>query len=340
MTERRLTDVVRDFLQTCQGREVSLRYVRDELKIDPSSPAWNGLRVLMTRLITEKIVKPSGRNDGIYKVLTPIKAITHLDNTSEEPIPFRFPRNHGEDETEFGLEKNIEIFPGDMLLVTGRSNYGKTAIALSMMGENLSLFKKPPILMGSEYTAADGKISPKFKRRIKKMAWASFINEDRSLNFTLLPVGFDYEDYIEPDCMNVIDWISLSGDYFLIDSIMKAIKDRVGHGIAVAVIQKNKDMEFGEGGERTVRYADAVFNIDSFGEKESLLTIGKVKSSNGKATGRTFAFSVVDFGANLSNIREVEKCKVCWGKGYVRSGQNNVQCQGCHGQKYLTRYDG
>ena len=118
---------------------------------------------------------------------------------------------------------------------------------------------------------------------------------------------------------------------------MKAIKDRVGRGVAVPVLQKNKDAEFGEGGERTERYADVVLKIDAFGKDESLLTIGRVKAAKGRATGRTFAFQVVDYGANLLNIREMEKCRTCWGKGYVRSGQNNVRCSSCGGLKYVEK---
>ncbi|MBA7710831.1 hypothetical protein ES703_119778 [subsurface metagenome] len=252
---------------------------------------------------------------------------------SEEPLDFRFPRCY-EDGSEFGIEDFVEVFAGDLILIAGRSNFGKTAIALSIMGENLGLM--PSVLMGSEYTASDGKISPKFRRRMRRMNWVEWMNGDKP-RFQLLPVGSDYEDYIEPDQLNVIDWISLPGEYYLIDRVMKAIKDRVGNGIVVMVLQKNKDNEWGEGGERTERYADVYMKIDNFGERESLLTIGKVKAPKGKATGRTFAFDIVDYGANFHNIREVVKCHKCWGKGYIRSGQNNTRCPECMGKKYLDK---
>jgi len=150
-------------------------------------------------------------------------------------------------------------------------------------------------------------------------------------------VGADYEDYIEPDHLNVVDWISLPGEYYLIDRVMKSIKDKVGNGVGVVVIQMNKDAEFGEGGERSERYADVVLKITSFSERESLLTIGKVKAPKGKATGRMWAFDIVDYGANLHNIREVVKCPKCWGKGYIRSGQNNIRCDNCSGKKYIDK---
>jgi len=334
----RLTDRLVEYLETAQGRDVHLRDIRAFLKIEPGSKDDANLRVQMSNtMVSKKVVKPSGRNDGVYKVLTPIKAITTMDDIGEEPIPFCFPRNYGEDESSFGIEDLVEVFAGDMVLITGRSNYGKTAMALNLMGENLHLFPLPPVLMGSEYTASDGKMSPKFKRRIKRMAWANLVNLDGTLNFKLLPIGSDYEDYVEPNCINVVDWISLPGEYYLIDRVMKAMKDRIGDGVLVGVIQKNKDAEFGEGGERTQRYADVELRIDAFGEHESLLTIGKVKAPKKRATGRTWVFEVVDFGANFSRIREVTKCRVCWGKGYVKSGTNHTRCSACKGLKFVDK---
>ena len=286
----------------------------------------------INRLLKERKVKRLGR--GRYRRVIPIEPVKWWDDKiNEEPLVFKFPRCY-EDGTEFGIEDFVEVFPGGMILVTGRSNFGKTVIALSIMGENLDLMRAT--LMGSEYTASDGKISPMFKRRMKRMNWVEWM-KDGEPRFQLLPVGGDYEDYIEPDQLNIIDWISLNGEYYLIDRVMKSIKDRVGNGVAVVVLQKNKDAEFGEGGERTVRYADVELRIDAFGENESLLTIGKVKAPKGKATGRTFAFTIVDYGANLHNIREVVKCRNCWGKGYVRSGNENKRCQECHGKKFIDK---
>jgi len=331
----RLSDKLIEYLQPARGRTVNLRDIRAYLKIEPGSKDDQNLRVQMsTTLMKKKIVKPSGLGDGNYKVLVPVEPVKWWDGQiDEDPLDFRFPRCY-EDGSEFGIEDFIEVFAGDLILLTGRTNFGKTVIALSIMGENLGLM--PTVLMGSEYTASDGKISPKFKRRMRRMNWVEWMNGDMP-RFQLLPVGSDYEDYIEPDHINVVDWISLPGEYYLIDRVMKSIKDRVGTGIGVLVLQKNKDAEFAEGGERSERYADVVLKIDSFGENESLLTIGKVKAPKGKATGRTWAFMIVDYGANLHNIREVVKCRRCWGKGYIRSGQNNIRCQECGGKKYIDK---
>jgi len=332
----RLIDKIREYLDSAQGRVVHLKDVRAFLNIETGSKEDTNMRTHMsTTLVREKIVKPSGLNDGVYKVLLPIKPVQWWVDTNEEPIEFIFPRNHNEDERAFGIEDCVEVFAGDLVLITGRSNYGKTVMALSIMGENLD--KMHAVLMGSEYTASDGKISPKFKRRMSRMNWVKWLTDDGKPRFDLLPVGADYEDYIESDCLNVVDWISLAGDYYLIDRVMKSIKDRVGNGIAVIVLQKNKDAEFGEGGERTQRYADVELRIDSFGDRESLLTIGKVKSPKGRATGRTWAFGIIDYGANFIDIREVVKCPSCFGKGWKKNGATSAPCTACDKLGYINK---
>jgi len=324
---------IRQFLLPLEGQKITLNELRAEFNILQGTKSYNSIRVICHRLTEQKILKPLGAR-GEFRVLRKIEPVNWWDDKgNEEPVEFEFPRCH-EDDTEFGIEDCVEVFAGDMLVIAGASNYGKTTMALNIMGENLGLF--PTLLMGSEYTASDGKISPKFKRRMGRMNWVKWITDEGKPRFELLPVGGDYEDYVKTDALNVIDWVSLPGEYYMIDAVMKSIKDKVGNGIAVVVIQKNKTSEYGEGGERTERYADIYMTIDPYGN-ESMLTLGKVKAPKGKATGRMWAFSVVDYGANLYNIREIVKCSKCWGKGYIRSGQNSIRCNGCRGLRYIDK---
>jgi len=282
-------------------------------------------------------VKPAGRGDGTYKVLEPVVPVNFsLDGGDQEGIlDVNYPRSYLDD-TTFGLDKLVELSQGDCVLITGETNYGKTAIALSFLGENLGLFPTS-VLMGSEYTSSDGQISPKLKRRLRRMNWAKWMDSNEKPRFKLLPIEHDYEDYVERNGLTVIDWISLPGEYYLIDTLMKTIKNGVGDGLVIPVLQKNKDTEFAEGGQRSERYADLVLKVDRFGDNESMLTVGKVKAPKAKASGRMFAFTISDYGANLENIREVIKCTRCFGKGYVRSGQENKRCPMCLGMKYVDK---
>ena len=72
MSER-LSDRVREYLSTAIGRDVQLRDIRTFLKIEPGSRDDTNLRVLLSvNLVKAKVVKPSGKGDGSYRVMTPI----------------------------------------------------------------------------------------------------------------------------------------------------------------------------------------------------------------------------------------------------------------------------
>ena len=308
------TQEVRNYLKFYEGKLVDLDRLRREFNIVPGSKSFDAVRNIMFQLAEQKVVKATGLRPGEYKVLEPVIPVNFSLNGSdtEGVLDVRFPRSYIDDST-FELEDMVEISQGDLIEITGETNYGKTAIALSFLGENLGLYPES-VLMGSEYTSSTGEISPKLKRRLKRMDWASW-TDDNSPRFKLLPVEHDYEDYVEKDGLTVIDWISLPGEYYLIDRVLKTIKNGVGDGLVVAVLQKNKGAEFAEGGQRAERYADLVLKIDRYGDSESMMTIGKVKAAKGKSpTGRTFAFTIANYGANLQYIREIIKCPKCHGK--------------------------
>jgi len=334
------TSEVRTYLKPHEGKIVTLDGIRKEFNIVQGTRSFTAVRNIMFQLAEQRIVKPTGMRPGEYRVIeTVIPVEFTLDGEdSEGVLDVHHPRSYIDD-TTFGLEDMVELSKGDLILITGETNYGKTAIALSYLGENLGLFKSS-VLMGSEYTSSSGEISPKLKGRLRRMDWADWVGEDGKPRFKLLPVEHDYEDYMERDGLTVIDWISLPGEYYLIDRVMKTLKNGEGGGLGAVVLQKNKTAEFAEGGQRSERYADLVLKIDRFGQYESLMTIGKVKSAKGRIpSGRTFAFGITNKGANLENIREVVKCSTCHFRGFIRKNNEPKKCPTCEGKKYVDKLE-
>ena len=81
-----------------------------------------------------------------------------------------------------------------MILISGQSNWGKTALCLNMCGENID---KNPVLMGNEYTTLDGQPNSRFLSRLDAMDWVDWY-DDEGDRFTLLPVRDDYAEHIVP----------------------------------------------------------------------------------------------------------------------------------------------
>lgn len=328
-----LTDKVREFLLPIQGTEVSLDYLRRELKIDPNSPAWDGIRVLMFRLTEEKVVKPTGKRTGIYRVIKQVKPVKIFSVKRERKPPFelRFPRDF-DTGVEMEIANHVVIRNGDCILLSGQSNWGKTTLVMQFLAENIDY---NPILLGNEFSK-DDEPTPRFLNRLDAMDWVDWTNGDGEDKFTLLPVYGDFAEHVVKDRINFIDWINLPGEYYMISPLMESLKHAVGGGIIVPVLQKNEGTDYGRGGYPTKDFADLELLIDRHSSNESRLTVGKVKESKGLITGRSWVYEI-DQGVKLRNVREVVKCFNCYGKGWKKSGQTSVPCDTCNKTGYVDK---
>ncbi|KKK96613.1 hypothetical protein LCGC14_2661000, partial [marine sediment metagenome] len=225
---------VRRFLEPLQGRVVDLKYLRSEMRIDPESSSWDSLRRIMFDLAEDKFVKPSGKRDGVYKVIKQVTAVEVFGKERERkpPFPFVFPKDF-DTGMEFPFADLIVVRDGDLILLPGQSNYGKTCLCLNMAGENID---ENPVLMGNEYTK-DEEPTPRFLNRLDSMDWIEWANGDGTDKFKLLPVYADYEEHVVKNRINIIDWINLPGEYYMISPVMEGIKKAIGNGIGVIVLQ-------------------------------------------------------------------------------------------------------
>ena len=334
-----LIDVVRDFLMKIQGREVTYTYLRSELKIDPSTPAWDGLRKVMERLTKDKIVRPSGRPDGTFKVITQVKPVKvfSVDRKRNPPFQLFFPRDY-DTGMEMLFAEDIVIRAGDLVEIGGQSNWGKTTLALNFCGENIVY---EPVLMGNEYTTrigdtADFEPTPRFLNRLDAMDWIKWTDENGEDRFTLLPVKDDYAQHIVKGKINIMDWVNLSAsELYGISKVEEDIKAELDGGIGIVVLQKGEG-DMARGGQFTKDFIDCELLIDKFTERESMLTIGKVKEYTKPVIGRKFAFGIAQ-GVKIINFREIVKCPECFGKGWKKSGNSSKPCDGCFKTGYVDR---
>jgi len=333
----RLSDKLREYLQTAQGRVVNLKDLRVELRIDPNSPTWESLGREMRRLVAEKIVRPSGRNDGVYKVVTQVKPVRVFIKDRERRIPFQlfFPKDF-DTGMEMNFAEHIVIREGDIITIGGVSNYGKTCLALNFCGENIDYF---PVLMGNEYTTRIGDTdlyepTPRFINRLDNMDWIEWTNGNGEDKFVLLPVRDDYAEHIVKDRINIIDWINLEGSkLYDIGKVMENIKAEVGRGIAIPVLQKDETAPLPRGKSFVRDFSDCLLLVDKFTETESLLTIDKVKEYTYPVIGRKFAFGIKE-GIKIINFREITQCPTCHGKKWTRAG---TPCDECNQTGYINK---
>jgi len=332
------TQAVREFLTKMQGREITLASIRKELNILSGTKSFDTIRNIMYQLAEQKdgtkLVRPSGKRDGVYKIIRQVAPVPVFSVERERRPVFDlvFPRDfHTMQEMLF--KNDIIIREGDLILISGLSNFGKTTLCLNFFGENIDT---RPVLMGNEYTTVDEEPTPRFLNRLDAMdvnkgGWVDWIDVDGQDKFTLLPVRDDYAEHIVKNKINIIDWINVeTGEHFMIGNILNGIKKNIGRGIAIVAIQKAEGADAGRGGQFTKDFADVELLIDRFGDSDVLLTIGKVKEYTRPIIGKTFAYNIVS-GVKVVTFREVKKCHHCKGQGYTRG----EKCDFCNGHKYI-----
>ena len=237
----------------------------------------------------------------VYRIIDrDLKVIDWHKNTEKGTVKFVWPYGP-QDQTTFGFDENILLYKGDMVVLAGEGNRGKTAFALNVLANNLEM---PCYYFTSEFNP------PKFRDRMQEFKWVTIFKDDGTPRFTLCEQTDNWHDVIQPDALNIIDWIKLEDNMYKIRGIMDGIKAKLRDGLAVIITQKRTNKQYGEGGEYAKDLA-SVYLLLSYDDKnkENILYVDKVKTPNPDATDPNFkkyAFNIYR-GAEFANIRLISK---------------------------------
>lgn len=216
---------------------------------------------------------------------------------------------HGvEDNTSFGFEDSILIYPKDLIVIAGEGNTAKTAFCLNLMIENMDTYSC--YYFTSEFNDA------KFIDRMSRFDWVNIYKDDGTPKFVLAKQSQHWQDVIQPDAINIVDWIYLNDEMWKVRTIMGNIIDNLNRGIAVIVLQKRSYKQVGEGGEGTKDLASVYFTIRNDKElKMPVLKVEKVKSPGSGIDGegktilnpnfREWSFQIVQQGSRFHNITPI-----------------------------------
>lgn len=153
----------------------------------------------------------------------------------------------------FAISDYVEIYEGNVIIVSGAPNAGKTAILLNMIKENQE--KGWDIhYFNSEMSAGE------FKKRLSKFDYLSL--ED--WNFKAYERAGEFQDVIVPgkNSLNIIDFLEIHDEFYIVGRKIKEIHDRLDGGVAVIALQKNPGCDQGLGGFRSLEVARLVLALD------------------------------------------------------------------------------
>lgn len=213
-------------------------------------------RVALHRLLEKDFLERHSQRNGVYR---------RIEIECEEIDWRNAPTNDLDLNWPLGLSELVRIYPGNIIVVAGGPNYGKTAFLLNFIKENMH--KNQIDYFSSEMGDTE------LKLRLQKFDDISL--DDWEMNAWQRSGNF--ADVIRPDAINIVDFLEVHDDFWKVGGMLKDIHDRLRKGIAVVALQKSTQKELGRGGDMGLEKPRLYLAIDS-----GKITIVKCKNWQGE----------------------------------------------------------
>ena len=196
------------------------------VQLQIASEDYGHLRKAMHRVCERGIAKSLGRRDGWYRAIDKEYDILNFKGKNPEGFfPIKYP---------FGLEDYFKTPRRSIVVVAGSPDSGKTAVAHNLVHLNWQNHKV--VLWDSENS--DAELEERISAFEDYMDWPDDLIRSRSGNF---------DDIIEPNALNIIDYLELPEKIWEIGKDFRRIRDKLDKGIAVVNLQKpeGRDLPYG-----------------------------------------------------------------------------------------------
>ena len=177
------------------------------------------------RLQKQGILERVGGRNGVYRRIDSEYEYIDFLNAPTEEFDITLP---------LGLSEIVCTYPKNIIVVAGVQNAGKTCFMLNVVKMNMD--RHNVWYWSSEMGASELRMRLE-KFDIPLTAW-KFKPAERSSCFS---------DIIQADDINVIDYLEVEDNFFMVGKELKAIYEKLNTGIALVALQKDKHKEYGRG---------------------------------------------------------------------------------------------
>lgn len=191
----------------------------------------------------------------------------------------------------FGLEQYVRTPRRSLIVVGGSPQAGKTAFGHNLI--RLNVDKHKIVLFDSENS--DAELEERLSKHIGYQDWPDDMIRSRSA---------DFDDVIEPDALNIIDYLEAPENIWEIRTLLRNIRDKLNQGIAVINLQKPEGRDLPYGKDWAKQLPRLVLSMEN-----GVLKILKGKSWAQKdinPDGLRFSFKLVG-GEKFVNIMPIGK---------------------------------
>jgi len=221
---------------TFKGTDIDI-----ELSLGTKKDKANRKKILQ-RFCKNDIIERTGKIQNCFRVIE--NQCDNIEWQEAKPIPFDI-------NIPLGIDGFAKVFPGNLIVVAGEANAGKTAFLLNLAGMNIR--KHKVYYFSSEMGAEE------FKIRIDE-----FDNKENFLNnnFMAKERSGNFSDVIRPNDINIVDFLECHDEFYKIGGWLKKITDKLNNGVAIVAIQKNPGSGYGLGGARSIERARLYISME------------------------------------------------------------------------------
>lgn len=236
------------------------------------------IRQAVRKLKQDGVIEATGGRSGNYRKV-------QKDSIA---IDFTAPENHPLDlSLTFGLDNLVNIYPGNIVVVSGSWDSGKTAVLLDITKRNMDKFEVH--YFSSEMGASEMAIRLKKHEDVPDMS---------SWHFKAYERNSDFANAIVPGAVNMIDYLEVSDSFWLVAKDLAEIYKKLDGGVAFVAMQKGSKAELGRGGDFSAEKPRLYITLDKEGDsidhKKGIVKIVKAKNwkSDSNPNGKCMKFNL------------------------------------------------
>ena len=241
-----IISLIVDYLETVEGYFYTSDLYQTLNLQSPKDKA--AARVAIHRLVKGGTLERYGKRDGVFR--RPQRKIKKIDflNASRETLELAILPDLKDPKS---LHEYTYLLPGNIFLIAGAPNSGKTAVCFNMIYDNMKLY---------DIHYFNSEMGPsEMQDRLKQ-----FPIKLEQWEFSAYERDHDFEDVIVPGAqkINIIDYLEIYDNFYEIGGKIARIWQKLNGAIAIIVIQKQPKRSTGIGGNITLEKPRLALAID------------------------------------------------------------------------------
>jgi len=266
---------IKDFITNATGR-ISMQEIAGWFDVRGEEKKRIG--TIVRQMEADGEIVSVGDKHGVFRLVDKNPHIMDLTAPEEPECSIELP---------FGLHNLVTLYQKNIILVSGEKDAGKTAFAMNVAWMNRD--KMPVSYFNSEMGLEE------LRGRLRK--FPPDYTQEEWQKITWMEQARHFEDFINPDGLNIIDFLEVGAEAFTVTDDIRRVFDKLDKGLLLIVMQKRSYKEYAVGGEGTLEKARLAVNLEHGPEGNlARITVAKNWKGSVRMKGKVCRYNVIEGG--------------------------------------------